>query len=182
MELKNEYKRWWRKLTKDQKQILLDTNFDYKNYENDGVPLAHRYIADDSTFDENERKEGYDINYNSFIKWSQKKNEINNNVMKNVFTKDEVLEILSRVLMVLDESNDLSVKLHATCIKISLGMPGQPTMTALAKTNNLTRAAVSLRVKTIQKNLGLSPSFYMKSEHACLKLSKSRNKKLWQKD
>ena len=53
-------------------------------------------------------------------------------------------------------------------------MPDQPTMTSLAEKHRLTRAAISARVKTIQKNLGLPPSIYMKSEHACARLKRKK--------
>lgn len=182
MSLNNDYRKWWRKLSKEEKQALKATGFDYKNWQDDGVPIAHRYFGGE-TEKQNENDDdyisnGYDINFNQFRKWLSDRNRNEDKIKKLYFSFDDVLEILNRVIEVLDDSNDRSVKLHATCIKIALGMPNQPNMTALAKDHNLTRAAVSLRVKTIQKNFGLAPSMYMKSEYACNKLSKARRKKL----
>jgi hypothetical protein len=183
MSLESEYRKWWRKLPKADKELLKSTGFDYKNFKDDGVPIAHRYFGGETEKqDENETinngLNGYDINFNQFRKWISDKNKNEDEIVRRYFLFDEVLEILNRVISILDDSNDKSVKLHATCIKIALGMPEQPNMTKLAREHNLTRAAVSLRVKTIQKNLGLSPSMYMKSEYACSKLSKARRKKL----
>jgi hypothetical protein len=181
MDMENEYRKWWRKLSKEEKASLLKTGFNPKNYKDDGVPSAHRYFGGEPSDNEIESRKvvfGYDINFNSYKNW-QNNFAKNESYLKNrKFTNDEVLEIINRVILVLDDSNDASVKLHAICIKIALGVPGQPTMTAVAKCYNLTRAAVSLRVKTIQRNLGLAPSIYMKSEHACKKLSRARRRKL----
>lgn len=94
------------------------------------------------------------------------------------FSQDDVLDILRKVIAVIDLSPSAEVRLHGTCIKLALGMPGLPTMTALANQHNLTRAAISARVKTIQRNLKLPPSLYMKSDSACAKLSVARRKKL----
>jgi len=181
MTLENEYRKWWKKLTKREKEVLKATGFDYKNCADDGVPLAHRYFGGEPVQDEDmtgNKPLGYDINFNQFRKWLSDKNQTEDKIKKLTFSFDDVLEILNRVIAILDDSNEKAVKLHATCIKIALGIPNQPNMTALAKDHNLTRAAVSLRVKTIQKNLGLAPSMYMKSEYACNKLSKARRKKL----
>jgi flavin-dependent dehydrogenase len=185
MSLESEYRKWWKKLSKEDKKLLKQTGFDYKNWEDDGVPIAHRYFGGETekqNDDDNKRvpdfSNGYDINFNEFKKWIGDKYKQEGLLIKDIFTFDEVLEIVNRIISVLDESNDRSVKLHATCIKIALGVPSQPSMTSLANEHNLTRAAVSLRVKTIQKNFGLAPSIYMKSEHACSKLSKARKKKL----
>jgi hypothetical protein len=195
MSLESEYSKWWRKLPKADKELLKSTGFDYKNFKDDGVPIAHRYfggetdkldgyedqpfsLANNSGYCPASLSNGYDINFQQFVKWTSDRNKNEDEVLKRFFSFDDVLEILNRVISILDDSNDKSVKLHATCIKIALGMPEQPNMTKLAREHNLTRAAVSLRVKTIQKNLGLSPSMYMKSEYACSKLSKARRKKL----
>jgi hypothetical protein len=184
MTLESEYSKWWRKLPKADKELLKSTGFDYKNFKDDGVPIAHRYFGGETEKqDESENSaptssNGYDINFNQFKKWIGDKSKNEDKIARRFFSFDDVLEILNRVISILDDSNDKSVKLHATCIKIALGMPEQPNMTKLAREHNLTRAAVSLRVKTIQKNLGLSPSMYMKSEYACSKLSKARRKKL----
>ena len=85
-----------------------------------------------------------------------------------------MLDIIAKILSVLGDSDHPENRLQATCIKLAVGMPGQPNMTALAKEHDLTRAAVSLRVKTIQRKLGLPPSMYMKSEHACARLKKKK--------
>lgn len=185
MSLPNDYRKWWKKLSKEEKESLKATGFDYKNWEDDGVPIAHRYFGGETEKQSENDSDyastnvnGYDINFNQFKKWLSDKHKTEDKIKKLTFSFDDVLEILNRVIAVLDDSNDKSVKLHATCIKIALGIPNQPNMTALAKEHNLTRAAVSLRVKTIQKNFGLAPSMYMKSEYACNKLSKARRKKL----
>jgi len=184
MSLESEYRKWWRKLPKADKELLKSTGFDYKNFKDDGVPLAHRYFGGETEKqgEDNEYAStninGYDINFSQFKKWIGDREKKEDEIARRYFLFDEVLEILNRVISILDDSNDKSVKLHATCIKIALGMPEQPNMTKLAREHNLTRAAVSLRVKTIQKNLGLAPSMYMKSEYACSKLSKARRKKL----
>jgi hypothetical protein len=99
-------------------------------------------------------------------------------VSNRTFTQDEVLDILRKVIAVIDLSTHSEVRLHGTCIKLALGIPDQPTMTALANQHSLTRAAISARVKTIQRNLKLPPSLYMKSDAACKKLSNARRKKL----
>ena len=151
-----------------------------------GVPQPHRYVdegidnsADSEYWKSNKElsARGYDIDYQIGKKWIAEKNQEEKYESIQIYSKQEVLDILSKVISVFDDSNEPTVKLHGACIKIALGVPDQDNMSELARKFNLTRAAVSARVKTIQKNLHLPPSVYMKSDYACNKLSKSKRKK-----
>jgi hypothetical protein len=159
--------------------------------EDAGVPFAHRYFSGEPSdggdvlggpggeenFVQGGWGQGYDINEVQAAQWRMReRNETQ--VSDRTFTQEEVLDILRKVIAVIDLSTHAEVRLHGTCIKLALGIPDQPTMTALANQHNLTRAAISARVKTIQRNLKLPPSLYMKSDAACKKLSNARRKKL----
>lgn len=180
MSLNDEYRKFWKSLKKEQREALSACGFDPEQPQDDGVPKPHRYFWTDGSGEEGDsegrRTDGYDINYRQAVVFLQSREEVID-VIHEVMTRDEVLDVLSKVLSVMTDCNDPGVRLQGTCIKLALGMPGQPTMTSLAEENGITRAAVSLRVKTIQRKLGLPPSVYMKSEHACKKLSRARRNK-----
>lgn len=188
MSLDDEYRKLWKRASKAEREALLLTGFDPDVPADDGVPYAHRYFGGETDSPDGQQEgamrefsktspNGFDINFHQAMLFYRRQRE-EEAVIVRTYSHDEVLELLTRVLSVLSDSNDRSVRLHATCIKLALGMPDQPTMTALANEHKLTRAAVSARVKTIQRNLNLPPSIYMKSESACEKLSKARRRKL----
>ena len=177
MTIYDEYKRFWRRLSKEERKALSAHGFDPMQPEDAGVPKPHRYFWNDGDAGELGSDNGYDVGYLQAVRFLQKSDEEPDTMNDRNYSRDEVLDILSKVLSVMTDCNDSGVRLQGTCIKLALGMPGQPTMTQLASEHCLTRAAVSLRVKTIQRKLGLPPSVYMKSEHACKKLSKARRSK-----
>jgi hypothetical protein len=180
MSIYDEYQRFWKRLTKAEREALTSTGFDPANPSDAGVPYAHRYFGGEPMQNQDElgiKREGYDINKVQATRWELRE-RAETIVSDRTFTQDEVLDILRKVIAVIDLSTHAEVRLHGTCIKLALGIPDQPTMTALANQHNLTRAAISARVKTIQRNLKLPPSLYMKSDAACKKLSNARRKKL----
>ena len=180
MSIYDEYQRFWKRLSKAEREALTSTGFDPRRPDDSGVPFAHRYFGGEPVQDEDgsgPKKEGYDINRLAAIRWEQRERGWAE-VSEKYFSQDDVLDILRKVIAVIDLSTHAEVRLHGTCIKLALGIPDQPTMTALANQHNLTRAAISARVKTIQRNLKLPPSLYMKSDAACKKLSNARRKKL----
>lgn len=179
MGLHEEYKRFWKRLSKAERESLMSAGFDHLRPDDAGIPYAHRYFGGEPVADHEEetRSEGYDINRLAANQWNNRERGAAE-VSEKFFTQDDVLDILRKVIAVIDLSPCAEVRLHGTCIKLALGMPGLPTMTALADQHGLTRAAISARVKTIQRNLKLPPSLYMKSDSACAKLSVARRKKL----
>ena len=181
MPIYDEYQKFWKRLSKAEREALLSTGFDPAQPGDAGIPYAHRYFGGEpvsEVWNDNEsRTDGYDINRVQALRWQLRERE-EAPVSERFFTQDDVLDILRKVIAVIDLSPSAEVRLHGTCIKLALGMPGLPTMTALANQHNLTRAAISARVKTIQRNLKLPPSLYMKSDSACAKLSVARRKKL----
>lgn len=177
MSLYDEYKRFWRTLSQTERQALGVTGFRPDDPSDAGVPMAHRYFGGEPTETGEDRTgksdSGYDIDKVQAIAWSHRARE-EATVSERTYTQDEVLDILRKVIAVIDLSQNAEVRLHGTCIKLALGMPGLPTMTALAEQHSLTRAAISARVKTIQRNLRLPPSIYMKSDAACAKLKRKK--------
>jgi len=180
MTIYEEYQRFWKRLSKAEREALTSTGFDPRRPDDSGVPYAHRYFGGEPVQDEDgsgPKQEGYDINRLAAVRWEQRERTWSE-MSEKFFSQDDVLDILRKVIAVIDLSPSAEVRLHGTCIKLALGMPGLPTMTALANQHKLTRAAISARVKTIQRNLKLPPSLYMKSDSACAKLSVARRKKL----
>ena len=188
MPIYDEYQRFWKRLSKVERAALEAAGFNPNRPEDAGVPFAHRYFSGEPSdgdaseggeenFQEGGWGQGYDINEVQAVQWRMRERTYTE-MSDRTFTQDDVLDILRKVIAVIDMSTHAEVRLHGTCIKLALGMPDQPTMTALAEQHRLTRAAISARVKTIQRNLALPPSMYMKSESACKKLSVARRKKL----
>jgi hypothetical protein len=172
MSIYDEYKRFWKTLSKEQRATLQSYGFDARNPEDAGIPLAHRYFGGEPVAmdDGPARAEGYDIDHLVSVQWRMRPRE-DVEVIQRTYTHEEFLDVLRKVLSILGNT------LEATCLRLALGLPDQPTMTAVAEQHNLTRAAVSARVKTIQRRLNLPPSIYMKSDYACGKLANARRMK-----
>ena len=64
----------------------------------------------------------------------------------------------------LDTSTDPAMRLHAQIIRLVVGEGKPPSMTALAKTHNISKAAVSLRCRKLLRQLGIEPSRFMRPE------------------
>jgi hypothetical protein len=176
------YTVWWRKCTPEQKAVLAETGFDPKRPSSSGIGLAYRYVDSDKEdgYDSDTKMqhgpEGYNVDSIQRREYRPEDYylEPETHMTDRNYTKDEVLDIIAKIVSVLGDSEHPENRLQATCIFLAIGMPGQPNMTALAKEHSLTRAAISLRVKTIQRKLGLPPSVYMKSDYACARLKKKK--------
>lgn len=180
--LRVQYDTWWRRLSKAERDLLLATGFDHTNPGYAGVPKPHRYIESggDQSADGGSAyvnysdwsMRGYDIDNQTVHQWQARMLAVEETMNDRTYTHDEVTDILSKVISVFTESVHPAVRLHGTCIKIALGVPGMPNMSELARANDVTRAEVSRRVKNIQRKMNLPPSMFMKSEHACAKLKR----------
>jgi len=182
--LRIEYDTWWRRLSKGERDLLLATGFDHTNPGYAGVPKPHRYIESgkDQTADgvannsfvnfADWSMRGYDIDNQIAHAWQANRVADDTTMNDKTYTHDEVTDILSKVISVFTDSVHPAVRLHGTCIKIALGIPGMPNMSELGRTNNVTRAEVSRRVKNIQRKMNLPPSMFMKSDYACSRLKR----------
>lgn len=86
---------------------------------------------------------------------------------QRTYTQDEVESIILRVVMAMQLSEVPEVLFQARCILIAFGIGQPPTETELARLKGCSRQFVSKKVKRIQQLFNLSPSQYMRSEHAC---------------
>lgn len=171
------YAAWWRRLPAGERVSLLEQGFDPKNPGNSGIGFAHRYVDSDRSASSWERTpwsaRSYDVDYALGAKWQAEMAVGDEPLMDDrTFTQAEVLDIIRKVIAPWTDSQSPDVRLFGTCQYIALGVPGQPTMTELAKRHGVTRAEISRRVKHIQKKMGLPPSVYMKSDHACERLKR----------
>lgn len=185
-EMASIYAAWWRRLSPADRISLVEQGFDPKNPSWAGIPLAHRYVESDrsSHFNSVDARpgeafkplavspRGYDVDYSMAMRWQAERAQPENLMSERTFTYAEMLDIVRKVIAPWTESQSPDVRLFGTCQYIALGVPGQPTMTELAKRHGVTRAEISRRVKHIQKKMGLPPSVYMKSEHACNRLKR----------
>lgn len=182
--LRATYAAWWRGLTPTQRAALSEGGFDHTNPGHSGVPKPHRYVEtekDTSADAEGHRdfvnyadwsQRGYDIDHQTARAWQADRVAGERLMQDKTFTQEEMLDIISKAMSVFTDSVHPAVRLHGTCVKIALGVPGVPNMSELARANDVTRAEVSRRVKNIQRKMGLPPSIYMKSEHACQRLKR----------
>lgn len=179
------YKAWYRRLPPAQQAMLAETGFDPSNPGNSGVPMAHRYVETDGgnsadgcdSFRDWKTMQcwsdrGYDVDYVRGAMWQAERAAEEPPMQDKTYEYAEVLDIVRKVIAPWTESQSKDVRLFGTCQYIALGVPGQPTMTELAKRHGVTRAEISRRVKHIQRKMNLPPSIYMKSDHACAKLKR----------
>jgi hypothetical protein len=94
-------------------------------------------------------------------------------VPPRVYTEDEVEEVIRRVVMAMQMSENADVLFQARCILIAWGIGDPPTESELARLKGCSRQFVSKKVKRIQALFNLSPSQYMRSEEACKAYSKA---------
>lgn len=169
--LLEEYRKLWASASLEQKKLLLSTGFNPTNPSDHGVPMPHRYV-DETNGTDPKGARGYDINFQQMLAHQRKRATNGDDDLRDEFTRDDVIFVINGLLSVLDESKEPKVRLHAACIKLALGVPGMPTMSDLAVQHGITRAGVSWHVKSIQRRLGVAPSFYMRSEKACQSMRK----------
>lgn len=90
-----------------------------------------------------------------------------------MYTEDEVQEVVRRVVMAMQMSENPDVLFQARCILIAFGIGEPPTESELARLKGCSRQFVSKKVKRIQALFNLTPSQYMRSEVACRAYSKA---------
>lgn len=89
------------------------------------------------------------------------------------YTEDEVQEVVRRVVMAMQLSESAEVLFQARCILIAFGIGDPPKESELARLKGCSRQFVSKKVKRIQQLFNLSPSQFMRSEHACRAYAKA---------
>jgi hypothetical protein len=92
---------------------------------------------------------------------------------QRMYTEDEVQEVVRRVVMAMQMSENPDVLFQARCILIAFGIGDPPTESELARLKGCSRQFVSKKVKRIQQLFNLTPSQYMRSEVACKAYSKA---------
>lgn len=90
-----------------------------------------------------------------------------------LYTEDDLLETVRRVVMAMQLSESPEVLFQARCILIAFGIGDPPTETELSKQKNCSRQFVSKKVKRIQQLFNLAPSQFMRSEAACKAYAKA---------
>lgn len=94
-------------------------------------------------------------------------------VPPRLYTEDEVQEVVRRVVMAMQMSENPDVLFQARCILIAFGIGEPPTESELARLKGCSRQFVSKKVKRIQALFNLTPSQYMRSDEACKAYSKA---------
>lgn len=160
------YAAWWKRCTAEQKKALLETGFDPQNPGHSGIGMAFRYVDGDTeirTGDDDKTlcfsgPRGYNVDTLTKRQYRHFEDEPNETHMTDrEYTKDEVLDIIAKILSVLGDSDHPENRLQATCIKLAVGMPGQPNMTALAKEHDLTRRLFPCGSRPSSANWGFHP-------------------------
>jgi hypothetical protein len=94
-------------------------------------------------------------------------------VAQRMYSEDEMQEVVRRVIMAMQMSENADVLFQARCILIALGIGEPPTESELARLKGCSRQFVSKKVKRIQALFNLTPSQYMRSNDACKAYSKA---------
>jgi hypothetical protein len=92
---------------------------------------------------------------------------------QRMYSEDEVQEVVRRVVMAMQMSENADVLFQARCILIAFGIGDPPTESELARVKGCSRQFVSKKVKRIQALFNLSPSQYMRSDVACRAYSRA---------
>ena len=150
---------WVATLPQEEVNRLSLFNIDPADIHKADVAEPSRYIHDDSFLD------GRSIKL-----WRDGQNE-------GLDAFPYLTSIIAKVIDALDCTSSREVQMHNDCIRIALGYRNYKSMSDVAKQYGVGRAAISLRVKNIQRRLKLAPSIYMRSEQVCVKIKQGINKK-----
>lgn len=173
-----EYARWWKRLSPDERKALIESGAFRADDPADATPLDSRSRMNGQHFDfmRAEDEKSYSNPTREMSLKSQSPSAADD-VMdaEDIMLSDPRLASLDLaglrlratlhfLLDGLDESTDPAMRLHADIIRIVVGEGKPPRMTALAKTHNISKAAVSLRCRKLLRRLGLAPSRFMRPE------------------
>lgn len=150
---------WVATLPPDEVNRLASFNIDPKDIHKADITQPSRYIHDDSFLDGN-----------SIKAWREES-------QPDGCALPHLTSIIAKVIDALDCTSSREVQMHNDCIRIALGYRNYKSMSDVASKYGVGRAAISLRVKNIQKRLKLAPSVYMRSEQVCVKIKQGINKK-----
>ena len=173
-----EYARWWKRLSPDERKALVDSGAFRADDPADSTPLDSRSRMNGQHFDfmRAEDEKTYSNPTREMSMKSQSPSAADD-VMdaEDILLSDPRLASLDLaglrlratlhfLLDGLDDSTDPAMRLHADIIRIVVGEGKPPRMTALARTHNISKAAVSLRCRKLLRRLGLAPSRFMRPE------------------
>ena len=150
---------WIASLPPEEVNRLSSFNLDPADIHNADLTQPSRYIHDDSFLDGNS------------IKAWREENQPDGSALPHLTS------IIAKVIDALDCTSSREVQMHNDCIRIALGYRNYKSMSDVASKYGVGRAAISLRVKNIQRRLKLAPSIYMRSEQVCVKIKQGINKK-----
>jgi hypothetical protein len=150
---------WIASLPPEEVNRLSSFNLDPADIHNADLTQPSRYIHDDSFLDGNS------------IKAWREENQPDGSALPHLTS------IIAKVIDALDCTSSREVQMHNDCIRIALGYRNYKSMSDVASKYGVGRAAISLRVKNIQRRLRLAPSIYMRSEQVCVKIKQGINKK-----
>lgn len=153
------WKDWVATLPPEEVNRLASFNLDPADIHKADVTQPSRYIHDDSFLDGN-----------SIKAWRDENNQ-------HAEALPHLTSIIAKVIDALDCTSSREVQMHNDCIRIALGYRNYKSMSDVASKYGVGRAAISLRVKNIQKRLKLAPSIYMRSEQVCVKIKQGITKK-----
>jgi len=147
-------------LPPDEVKKIVEAGIDPQDIHKADLAQPSRYIHDDSFLDGN-----------SIKAWRESEEMDTNSIFPYLSS------IIAKVIDALDCTSSREVLMHNDCIRIALGYRNYKSMSEVAKHYGVGRAAISLRVKNIQRRLRLAPSIYMRSEQVCVKIKQGINKK-----
>ena len=165
---RREYREWWEGLSEEEKGRApepereddvsgMDGNWVFPVNEGGMFKFAGGGVEFDS----------------SYVYEDEKDNMKEEEARQRVYSEDEVQEVIRRIVMAMQMSENADVLFQARCILIALGVGDPPKESELARLKGCSRQFVSKKVKRIQALFNLSPSQYMRSEVACKAYSKA---------
>jgi len=164
-----EYAKWWRGLKSSERKALIASGYfdpdrphhneclDIRSKLNDTpisfLPRDLEWHSDrfklqlsrESTFDEVVRSENPKV-INEFLE----------------LVSDRLKSLFFFIIKRMKESSDPSMRLDAEVLRIVIGDGCPPSQVELAKTFGITKQAVSIRCRTLLRQLGLEPSLFMR--------------------
>ena len=157
----------------DQQKHWLEQGFDPDDA---ATFILGRYIEQDAD-DSDEDQDGagkkfdppgmYNIDEMAHKEWNENRNRKDEDQQRDTFTRQEMHELVRRLVLTFDLSTNPEVALHGACIKIALGIGDPPTQTVIAQQHRVTRAAICKRVKKIRKMMALPDRMHNNSNNAC---------------
>jgi len=170
-DVSKQYSKWWRGLKSSERKALIASGYFDPQKPHNAEPLDIRSKLNDTPISFLPRDlEWHSDRFKLQLSSPSTYEEVCDNETKRVDDKqrqlvsDRLQALFFFIIKRMDESSDCSMRLDADVLRIVIGADNPPSQTKLAKRYGVTKQAVSIRCRTLLRQLGIETSLFMRPE------------------